>query len=226
MYFTFLGLFFRRNVLKYSKIFIKGQAGTIFLGTNHMNVLKERILKDGKVYPGHILKVDGFLNHQIDVKLLMDMADMFYDRFKDKNVTKILTIEASGIAIATIIAQRFGVPLVFAKKSKTKNIAGDVYTSKVESYTHGTVYDIVVSREYIHPDDNILLVDDFLAMGNALFGLINLVEQADASLAGVAIAIEKGFQGGGEKVRSQGIDVYSLAIVDEMTDDGEITFRD
>ncbi len=190
-----------------------------------MNVLEERILKDGKVYPGNILKVDGFLNHRIDVKLLMEMSEMFYEHFKDKGITKILTIEASGIAIATVVAQRFGVPLLFAKKSKTKNIAGDVYTSKVESYTHGTVYDIIVSKEYLNPDDNVLLVDDFLAMGNALFGLIHLTEQAGASLGGIAIAIEKGFQGGGDKLREDGYDLFSAAIVEEMTDDGKITFR-
>ncbi|MBR6801266.1 MAG: xanthine phosphoribosyltransferase [Eubacteriaceae bacterium] len=190
-----------------------------------MNVVEERILKDGKVYPGHILKVDGFLNHRIDVKLLMEMADLVYEHFKDKEITKILTIEASGIAIATIIAQRFGVPLVFAKKSKTKNIAGDVYTSKVESYTHGTVYDIIVSREYLDSSDKVLLVDDFLAMGNALMGLMKLVEDADASLTGIAIAIEKGFQGGGDKIREMGADLYSVAVIDEMTDDGKIIFR-
>ncbi len=190
-----------------------------------MNVLEERILKDGKIYPGHILKVDGFLNHQIDVKLLMEMSELFYEHFKDKGITKILTIEASGIAIATIISQKFGVPLVFAKKNKTKNIAGDVYTSKVESYTHGTVYDIMVSKEYLNPNDTVLLVDDFLAMGNALFGLIDLTVQAGASLAGMAIAIEKGFQGGGDKLREKGYDLFSAAIVEEMTDDGKITFR-
>ena len=190
-----------------------------------MNVVEERVLKDGKVYPGHILKVDGFLNHRIDVKLLMEMADLVYEHFKDKEITKILTIEASGIAIATIIAQRFGVPLVFAKKSKTKNIAGDVYTSKVESYTHGTVYDIIVSREYLDSSDKVLLVDDFLAMGNALMGLMKLVEDADASLTGIAIAIEKGFQGGGDKIREMGADLYSVAVIDEMTDDGKIIFR-
>ncbi len=190
-----------------------------------MNVLEERILKDGKVYPGHILKVDGFLNHQIDVKLLNEMSDIFYEHFKDKGITKVLTIEASGIAIATIVAQRFGVPLVFAKKSKTKNIAGDVYTSKVESYTHGTVYDIIVSKGYLTRDDTILLVDDFLALGNALKGLIELTSQAGASLAGIAIAIEKGFQGGGDKLREDGYDLLSAAIVEEMNDDGKITFR-
>ena len=190
-----------------------------------MNVVEERVLKDGKVYPGHILKVDGFLNHRIDVKLLMEMADLVYEHFKDKEITKILTIEASGIAIATIIAQRFGVPLVFAKKSKTKNIAGDVYTSKVESYTHGTVYDIIVSREYLDSSDKVLLVDDFLAMGNALMGLMKLVEDADASLTGIAIAIEKGFQGGGDKIREMGADLYSVAVIDEMTDDGKFIFR-
>ncbi|MBE6038694.1 MAG: xanthine phosphoribosyltransferase [Anaerofustis stercorihominis] len=190
-----------------------------------MNVLCERILKDGKVYPGHILKVDGFLNHQIDVELLENIADLTYEYFKSEGITKVLTIEASGIAIATVVSQRFGVPLLFAKKSKTKNIAGDVYKTSVQSYTHDTVYDVIVSKEYISSDDRILIVDDFLAMGNALMGLIDLTEQAGATVGGICIAIEKGFQEGGRKIRAAGYNLYSLAVIDEMTDDGKITFR-
>ena len=191
-----------------------------------MELLKERILRDGKVFPGNILKVDGFLNHQIDVGLLEKIGEEFYNRFQNCGVTKILTIEASGIGIACLSAQKFGLPVIFAKKTQTKNIASDVYTSKVTSYTHGKVYDIIVSKEFLHADDTVLIVDDFLANGQALRGLIALVKDAGATLAGAGIVIEKGFQSGGTDLRAQGVRVESLAIVDRMDDAGHIWFRD
>ena len=190
-----------------------------------MQLLKERILRDGKVFPGNILKVDSFLNHQIDVDLLEKIGEEFYNRFRDCGITKILTIEASGIGIACLTAQKFGLPVIFAKKSQTKNIASDVYTSKVESYTHGKTYDIIVSKEFLRADDKVLIVDDFLAKGQALLGLISLVESAGAHVAGAGIVIEKGFQDGGSLIRKSGVRVESLAIVDNMDDDGSITFR-
>ena len=191
-----------------------------------MQLLIDRILRDGKVFPGNVLKVDSFLNHQIDVGLIREIGNEFYSKFKDEGITKILTIEASGIGIACITAEVFGVPVLFAKKNKTKNIAADVYTSKVESYTHGTVYDIIVSKEFLSKDDKVLIIDDFLAQGNALIGLIELVKAAGAEIAGAGIVIEKAFQPGGDYIRSQGIRVESLARVKSMTDDGGIEFCD
>ncbi len=190
-----------------------------------MKLLEERILRDGRIYPGNILKVDCFLNHQIDVKLLNEMGKEFHRLFEKDDITRILTIEASGIGIACIAAQYFGVPVVFAKKSQTINISGDVYTSSVTSYTHRKTYTVMVAKEYIKPGDRVLLIDDFLAVGNALSGLIDIVHQAGAEVAGAGIAIEKGFQNGGDMLRSQGIHLESLAIVDSMTDDS-ITFRE
>ena len=190
-----------------------------------MKALEERILREGKVFPGEVLKVDCFLNHQIDPVLIGQLADEYYRLFKDENVTKILTIEASGIAIAIMTAARFGVPMVFAKKSKTKNIAGDVYTTPIFSYTHGTTYDVMVSKDYLKPDDRVLIIDDFLAVGKATAGLIEIVKKAGAELVGVGIAIEKGFQCGGAELRARGIHLESLAIVESMSDDGTITFR-
>lgn len=191
-----------------------------------MQLLKDRILQDGKVFEGNVLKVDSFLNHQVDVSLLKQIGEEFYRLFAGEGITKIMTIEASGIGIAALTAIAFDLPMVFAKKSKTKNIADDVYTSKVESFTHGKVYDIMVSKEFLHPHDKILIVDDFLAKGNALKGLIELVRNAGAELAGAGIVIEKGFQGGGDKLRAEGIRVESLAIVDSMSPGGKIVFRD
>ena len=162
-----------------------------------MQLLKERIRKDGKIMAGNVLKVDSFLNHQMDTELFQEIGKEFRRRFADVQVNKILTIEASGIGIACVVAQSFHVPVVFAKKTKTKNIAGDVYTSKVESYTHGRVYDIIVSKEFLGKGDKVLLVDDFLANGKALEGLAALVEESGAELAGAGIVIEKGFQVGG-----------------------------
>ncbi len=189
-----------------------------------MELLKNRIIKDGKVFPGNVLKVDSFLNHQMDVSLFSEMGKEFYRRFKEENITKILTIEASGIGIACVAAMHFNVPVVFAKKNKTKNIAGNVYTSRVESFTHGRVYDIIVSREFLRPDDRVLLIDDFLANGSALLGLAALVRDAGATLVGAGIAIEKGFQTGGALVRGTGLRVESLAIVSAMDEDGTVHF--
>ena len=192
-----------------------------------MELLKERIRKDGKVKDGNVLKVDSFLNHQIDVKLLEEIGKEFKRLFGNEEVTKVLTIEASGIGIAVETARAFGVPVVFAKKSKTKNIAGEVYTSKVMSYTHGREYDIIVSKDFLGPEDRVLIVDDFLANGAALEGLIQLIKDAGATLCGCGIVIEKGFQPGGEELRKRGINIQSLAIVDSMNPaTGEICFRD
>jgi len=191
-----------------------------------MELLKQKILKDGVVKAGNILKVDSFLNHQMDIALFSEIGKEFYNRFKDCNVTKILTIEASGIGIACVTAQSFNnIPVVFAKKSKTKNISADVYTSKVMSFTHGNEADIVVSKDYLNPGDRILIIDDFLANGSALEGLISIVNESGATLVGAGIVIEKGFQRGGELIRSKGIRVESLAIIDSMTDTS-LTFRD
>ncbi len=190
-----------------------------------MKELQDRILKDGKVFPGEILKVDSFLNHQIDPMLMEDISEEFYRLFKEDRVTKVLTIEASGIAIAVMVARRFGVPLVFAKKSRTKNIAGSLYKTRVTSYTHGGEYDVVVSRDFLCPGDRVLIIDDFLALGEASKGLIRLTEMAGGTVAGVGIAIEKGFQPGGAWLREHGYHLESLAIVEEMSDDGTIVFR-
>lgn len=186
--------------------------------------LEAKILSEGQVFPGEILKVGSFLNQQIDVDFLMKMGEEIARLYKDSGVTKILTVEASGIAVAFAAAVKLQVPMVFAKKHQSLNLSPDLLKSSVFSFTHKKTYDIVVSREYISPDDVVLIVDDFLAKGNALIGLIELVEQAGAKVAGAAIAIEKGFQNGGEMIRKRGIRVESLAIIDSMTDDS-ITFR-
>ena len=192
-----------------------------------MELLKQRILKDGHVKAGNVLKVDNFLNHQMDVALFAEIGKEFKRRFAGCGVTKILTIEASGIGIACLTAEQFGVPVVFAKKSQTKNIAGAVYTTKVESFTHGRVYDIIVSKKFLSPEDRVLLIDDFLAKGSALNGLCQLVEDSGATLVGAGIVIEKGFQEGGELIRGRGVRVESLAIVDAMDPEtGSVTFRD
>lgn len=192
-----------------------------------MELLKDRIRKDGKIKAGNILKVDSFLNHQMDTDLFTEIGKEFKRRFQDAEVTKILTIEASGIGIACIAAQSFRVPVVFAKKTQTKNIAGDVYTTKVQSYTHGRIYDIIVAKEFLGKGDKVLLIDDFLANGKALEGLIDLVEVSGAELAGAGIVIEKGFQAGGDALRKRGIRLESLAIVENMDEKtGSIVFRD
>ena len=181
-----------------------------------MNFLEERILKDGIVEAGNVLKGDSFLNHQMDVKLLDRIGEEFYERFSDTPITKILTIETSGVAIAYAVARCFNVPMVFAKKSKSINIEGDVYTTEVESFTHKKKNTVIVSKKFLNPGDNILIIDDFLANGCALQGLISITEMAGANVAGIGIAIEKGFQHGGTMIRNFGYRLESLAIVDGM----------
>lgn len=188
-----------------------------------MKLLEERILKDGVVKDGNVLKVDSFLNHQMDTQLFEDMAKEWKRLYEGENITKILTIEASGIGIACFVGKEFGCPVLFAKKNKTKNIAGDVYTSKVESFTHGRVYDIIVSKSFLHPEDRVLIIDDFLANGAALSGLIDLVKESGATIVGAGICIEKAFQPGGEMIRKQGVRVESLARIKSM-DNGKIEF--
>ena len=191
-----------------------------------MKLLQDRIVADGKIEAGNILKVDSFLNHQIDVSLLEEIGQEFKRQFGDREVNKILTIEASGIAIACIAARYFNVPVVFAKKSRSLNIAGDVYTAKVESFTHKNTNDIIVSKKFLSPEDRILIVDDFLANGKATLGLCQLVEQAGATLVGAGVVIEKGFQDGGKRIREAGIDLRSLAILEEMDVNTGIRFRE
>ena len=181
-----------------------------------MNFLEERIMKDGIVKPGNVLKVDSFLNHQMDVGLLDEIGKEFYRRFSDKHITKVLTIEASGIAIAYAVARCFGVPMVFAKKAKSINIDGDMYTAEVESFTHKNKNQVIVSKRFLSCDDHILIVDDFLANGCALQGLISISEAAGATVEGIGIVIEKGFQYGGRSIRNLGYKVESLAIVESM----------
>ncbi len=189
-----------------------------------MELLKDRILKDGIVKEGDILKVDSFLNHQIDIALYDLIGAEFKRLFQGKNINKILTIEASGIGLACITAQHFRVPVVFAKKSQSMNLEGEVYVTSVYSYTHRKTYDVLVEKKFLKESDNILIIDDFLARGNALLGLIDIVRQSGATLSGAGIAIEKGFQEGGAIVRRMGVDVKSLAIIESMKD-GKITFR-
>lgn len=191
-----------------------------------MKLLEDRICKDGIVKSGNVLKVDSFLNHQMDINLFNEMGKEFKRLFQDRPINKILTIEASGIGIACIVAQHFNVPVVFCKKAQSINIDGDVYSTKIESFTHNKVYDVIVSKKYISSDDHILIIDDFLANGCALNGLIDLVQSAGASIEGIGIAIEKGFQPGGQLIREKGIRLESLAIVDSMdASTGKIVFR-
>lgn len=190
-----------------------------------MKLLEERIRKDGQVRPGNILKVDSFLNHQLDVELLEQLGKAFYEEFKDKGITRILTIEASGIALACLAAQYFKVPVVFAKKAKSKNLDGELYTSTVHSFTYGKDFTVTLAKKFLSKEDTVLLIDDFLAVGKAMRGLIDICNQAEANIAGIGIAIEKGFQSGGRELREAGYEVYSLAIVDEMTDEGDLRFH-
>lgn len=190
-----------------------------------MKLLEERIKRDGIVKPGNVLKVDNFLNHQMDIALFNEMGKEFKRLFADCPINKILTIEASGIGIACIVAQYFDVPVVFAKKAQSINIDGDVYSTKIQSFTHQRVYDVIVSKKYLNPEDHILIIDDFLANGCALEGLIDLVQSAGATVEGIGIAIEKGFQQGGKLIRDRGIRLESLAIVDSM-EGGELVFRE
>ena len=190
-----------------------------------MELLEQRIKEDGEVLPGNILKVNNFLNHQVDTNLLDKMGEEFVRLYENVEVTKILTIEASGIAIAYPVARQLNVPLVFAKKHQSLNVNDDVYVTKVWSFTHKDFYNVVVAKKFLNKDDKVLIVDDFLANGNALKGMIDLVAQAGAKVQGICIAIEKGFQEGGKLIRENGYRVESLAIVDKMTDDGQIYFR-
>ena len=191
-----------------------------------MNCLEERILKDGVVKEGNVLKVDSFLNHQMDIALMNEIGKEFYRRFEGKPINKILTIEASGIAIAYAVAQQFHVPVLFAKKSKSINIAGDTYVAEVESFTHKNRNTVVVSKQFLNENDRVLIIDDFLANGCALQGLISIVDQAGATVEGIGIAVEKGFQVGGQIIRNLGYQLESLAILESMNHEtGEIVFR-
>ena len=191
-----------------------------------MNFLEERILKDGIVKPGNVLKVDSFLNHQMDIALLDEIGREFHRRFADKPVTKVLTIEASGIAVAYPVARAFGVPLVFAKKSKSINIDGEMYVAEVDSFTQGVTNRVIVAKKFLSPEDHVLIIDDFLANGSALQGLISIVDSAGAEVVGLGIAIEKGFQDGGYRLRNLGYRLESLAIVESLdAETGTITFR-
>lgn len=190
-----------------------------------MEILKERIRREGKVLPGNIVKVDGFLNHRVDTLLLRDMADEFAKYFDVNNITMVLTVEASGIALATVCAERYGVPLVFAKKAKSDNIEGGLYQSDIFSYTYRKKVTLLVSQDWIKDTDRVLIIDDFMANGEALRGLCEIVEQSGAELMGVGIAVEKGFQHGGDRLRANGYNLHSLAII-ESTEGGEITFRE
>ena len=191
-----------------------------------MELLKERIRRDGKVKGTDVLKVDSFLNHQMDVELFAEIGKEFKRRFAGCEINKILTIEASGIGIACVVAQYFHCPVIFAKKTQTKNIAGEVYTSKVESFTHGRVYDIIVAKEFLGPGDKVLLIDDFLANGAAQEGLAQLVKDAGAELVGAGIVIEKAFQPGGDRLRAKGLRIEALARVQSMNEETGVTFAD
>ena len=191
-----------------------------------MKLLEERIRRDGTVKAGNVLKVDSFLNHQMDIDLFNEMGKEWARLFADRPVTKILTVEASGIGIACVAAQHFHVPVVFAKKTQSLNIDGEVYTTKIESFTHKRVYDVIVSKKFLSPEDHVLIIDDFLANGCALEGLIEIVQKAGATVEGIGIAVEKGFKKGGDLIRSKGVRLESLAIVESMdAETGEITFR-
>lgn len=191
-----------------------------------MELLEERIRRDGVVKSEGVLKVDGFLNHQMDINLFNEMGKELKRLFADAPINKILTIEASGIGIAAVVAQHFNVPVVFAKKSQSINLDGDVYSTKIQSFTHQRIYDVIVSKKFLNADDHVLLIDDFLANGCALNGLIDLVEEAGATVEGIGIAVEKGFQLGGDDLRSRGYHLESLAIVQSMNPEtGEIEFR-
>ena len=191
-----------------------------------MKLLEERIRKDGTVKAGNVLKVDSFLNHQIDIELLNEMGKEWARLFADCPITKILTVEASGIGIACVAAQYFHVPVVFAKKTQSLNIDGEVYSAKIQSFTHKRIYDVIVSKKFISPEDHILIIDDFLANGCALEGLLGIVNEAGATVEGIGIAVEKGFQKGGEQIRARGVRLESLAIVESMNaETGEIIFR-
>lgn len=191
-----------------------------------MQALKERILKEGKVLPGNIIKIDGFLNHRVDTALLRAIAKEFKTLFDTSKITVVLTAEASGIPLATICADEYGVPLLFAKKAKSDNIENGLFKSEVWSYTYKKKFTLIVSKEWLHESDNVLIIDDFMAKGNAVQGLLDIVEEAGCSLEGVGIAVEKGFQGGGDALRAKGINYKALAVIDSISDDGNVTFRE
>ena len=190
-----------------------------------MQQLKERILREGRVLPGDIIKVDGFLNHRVDTALMGAIADEFAKYFDVKDITMVLTAEASGIALATICAQRYGVPMVFAKKAKSDNIEGGLYQSDIFSYTYKKKVTLIVSHEWLHADDHVLIIDDFMAKGYAMQGLVDLVNAAGATLEGIGVAVEKGFQGGGDKFRASGVPYKALAVI-EQADENGILFRE
>lgn len=190
-----------------------------------MKLLQDRISRDGKVLPGNIIKVDGFLNHRVDISLLKELAEEFYTVFAEDKPTLIMTVEASGIALATVTAERFGLPMLFAKKAKSDNIEGGLYKSEIFSYTYKKAVNLIVSAEWLNADDRVLVVDDFLANGEALRGVIDIVHQAGAELVGVGVAVEKGFQPGGQKLRDAGYKLHSLAII-EKADENGISFRE
>lgn len=190
-----------------------------------MQLLKDRILREGRILPGNIVKVDGFLNHRVDTVLMGEIADEFARHFDTKNITMVLTAEASGIALATICAQKYGVPMVFAKKAKSDNIEGGLYQSDIFSYTYKKKFTLIVAQEWMGPDDKVLIIDDFMAKGYAMRGLIDVVQKSGAQLMGIGVAVEKGFQDGGDSLRREGYDVHSLAIIDGV-EDGKIVFRE
>ncbi len=191
-----------------------------------MQALKERILKEGKVLPGNIIKIDGFLNHRVDTALLRAVAKEFKTLFDTSKITVVLTAEASGIPLATICADEYGVPLLFAKKAKSDNIENGLFKSEIWSYTYKKKFTLIVSKEWLHESDNVLIIDDFMAKGNAVQGLLDIVEEAGCHLEGVGIAVEKGFQGGGDALREKGINYKALAVIDSISDDGKVTFRE
>ncbi len=190
-----------------------------------MELLKQRILTDGRIADGGVLKVDNFLNHQIDIELYNEIGKEFARLFSDVKIDRILTIEASGIGIACIAAQYFKVPVVFAKKAKSKNLDGELFVSQVQSFTYGKTYDITVSKKFIHTGENVLIIDDFLANGKACLGLIDIINQAGANVSGIGIVIEKGFQSGGKELREKGYNLHSLAVIKSM-DESSLTFED
>lgn len=208
-------------------MYIKQRAMEVTRGLRTMKLLEERIIKDGIIKPGNVLKVDSFLNHQMDTQLFNQMGEEFKRLFAGQEINKILTIEASGIGIACIVAQHFNVPVVFAKKTQSINIDGEVYSTKIESFTHKKSYDVIVSKKFLSAEDKILIIDDFLANGCAVSGLIDMVEAAGAKVVGVGIAIEKGFQQGGDLIRNKGVHVESLAIIESMDcENGTVKFRE
>ncbi|MDO4343652.1 MAG: xanthine phosphoribosyltransferase [Eubacteriales bacterium] len=190
-----------------------------------MRLLEERILRDGVVRKGNVLKVDSFINHQMDIALFEEMAKEWKRLFQGKPINKILTIEASGIGIAAIAAREFGVPVIFAKKAKSINLDSDNYSTNIQSFTHGKVYEVIVSKKYLSSEDHVLIIDDFLANGCALMGLLEIVERSGATVEGIGVAIEKGFQRGGDMIRERGIQLESLAIIESMDENGGIVFR-